>query len=233
MAHPLVGARRTARRPAAPATAARLQPRRPTQPGHRQRAAGRPDPTALARHRPRRLPHVRRQAPHRGHRHETTPRERPGRGDLPTLRPPRTTRRSWRRSATRAAKPTTPARQQVEYEAREREYKEQLRRAAEQQKAEREPRRPACANCGTRYTDARWRAIEPAGSDAPRETHPHLCDDCRQRATHRRTPSPANRARAPGARLAHARAEDRRHLDLTLPPVTRPDPAWTVMRTSC
>ncbi|MEU5637269.1 hypothetical protein ACH47C_38105 [Streptomyces rishiriensis] len=147
--------------------------------------------------------------------------------------PPRTTRRSWRRSATRAAKPTTPARQQVEYEAREREYKEQLRRAAEQQKAEREPRRPACANCGTRYTDARWRAIEPAGSDAPRETHPHLCDDCKQRATHRRTPSPANRARAPGARLAHARAEDRRHLDLTLPPVTRPDPAWTVMRTSC
>ncbi|MER7743512.1 hypothetical protein ABTX34_35340 [Streptomyces sp. NPDC096538] len=26
------------------------------------------------------------------------------------------------------------------------------------------------------------KAIEPAGWDAPRETHPHLCDDCKQRA---------------------------------------------------
>lgn len=74
------------------------------------------------------------------------------------------------------------ARQQAECEARERAYKEQLRRAAEQQKAEREARRPVCATCGTRFTDARWKAIEPAGWDAPRETHPHLCDDCKQRA---------------------------------------------------
>jgi hypothetical protein len=74
------------------------------------------------------------------------------------------------------------ARQQAEYAAREREYKEQLRRAAEQKRAEREARRPVCAVCGTRFTDARWKAIEPAGWDAPRETHPHLCDDCKQRA---------------------------------------------------
>lgn len=38
------------------------------------------------------------------------------------------------------------------------------------------------AACGTRFTDERWKAIEPAGWDAPRETHPHLCDDCKQRA---------------------------------------------------
>ncbi|GHE98394.1 hypothetical protein GCM10017776_14240 [Streptomyces griseoluteus] len=50
------------------------------------------------------------------------------------------------------------ARQQAEYAARAREYKEQLRCAAE-----REARRPVCAGCGTRFTDARWRAIEPAG----------------------------------------------------------------------
>ncbi|MFJ9968889.1 hypothetical protein [Streptomyces avermitilis] len=74
------------------------------------------------------------------------------------------------------------ARQQAEYEAREREYKEQLRRAAAQQRAEREARRPACAGCGTRFTDERWKAIESAGWDAPRETHSHLCDDCKQRA---------------------------------------------------
>jgi hypothetical protein len=74
------------------------------------------------------------------------------------------------------------ARQRAEYEAREREYKEQLRRVAQERKAEREARRPACASCGAHYTDERWKAIEPAGWDAPRESHPHLCDDCKQRA---------------------------------------------------
>ncbi|MFH9605599.1 hypothetical protein ACH4MK_33505 [Streptomyces rochei] len=74
------------------------------------------------------------------------------------------------------------ARQQAEYAAREREYKEQLRPIAAQQRAEREARRPVCAGCGTRFTDERWKAIEPAGWGAPRETHPHLCDDCKQRA---------------------------------------------------
>lgn len=74
------------------------------------------------------------------------------------------------------------ARQQAEYEARERECKEQLCRAAVQQRAEREVRRPVCAGCGARFSDERWKAIEPAGWDVPRETHPHLCDDCMQRA---------------------------------------------------
>ncbi|MGW3498340.1 hypothetical protein [Streptomyces sp. NPDC001020] len=39
-----------------------------------------------------------------------------------------------------------------------------------------------CADCGTRFTDERWKAIEPAGWGTPRETHPHLCDGCKQRA---------------------------------------------------
>ncbi|GAA2326138.1 hypothetical protein [Streptomyces cuspidosporus] len=38
------------------------------------------------------------------------------------------------------------------------------------------------AGCGTRFTNERWKAIEPAGWDTPRDTHPHLCDDCKQRA---------------------------------------------------
>jgi hypothetical protein len=54
------------------------------------------------------------------------------------------------------------ARKQAEYAAREREHKEQLRRIAAQEKAEREDRRPVCADCGTRFTDERWKAIEPA-----------------------------------------------------------------------
>ncbi|MGW2248451.1 replication-relaxation family protein [Streptomyces hirsutus] len=68
------------------------------------------------------------------------------------------------------------------HDAREREYKEQLRRAAEQKRAEREARRPVCAGCGIRFTDERWKATEPAGWGALRETHPHLCDDCKQQA---------------------------------------------------
>ncbi|MFB6959893.1 hypothetical protein ACFCYB_23420 [Streptomyces sp. NPDC056309] len=70
------------------------------------------------------------------------------------------------------------AQQRAQYAARQREYKEQLRRIAAQQKAEREARRPVRADYSTRFTDGRWKAIEPAGWDAPREIHPYLCDDC-------------------------------------------------------
>lgn len=44
------------------------------------------------------------------------------------------------------------------------------------------PAVPCTPGCWARFTDERWKAIEPAGWDAPRETHPHLCDDCKQRA---------------------------------------------------
>jgi hypothetical protein len=56
-------------------------------------------------------------------------------------------------------------------------------RACGEKAAERETRRPLYARCGAKFIDERWRAIEPTGWDAPRETHPHLCDDCKQRAT--------------------------------------------------
>ncbi|MFF8036032.1 hypothetical protein [Streptomyces sp. NPDC016626] len=74
------------------------------------------------------------------------------------------------------------ARKQAEYAARQREHKEELRRIAAQHRAEREASRPVCADCGTHFTDERWKDIEPAGWGAPRDTHPHLCDDCKQRA---------------------------------------------------
>ncbi|MGZ3103639.1 hypothetical protein [Streptomyces sp. H72] len=64
----------------------------------------------------------------------------------------------------------------------QRAHKEELRRIAAQHRAEREARRPVCADRGTRFTDAGWKAIEPAGWDAPRETHPRLCEDCKQKA---------------------------------------------------
>ncbi|MFE3905693.1 replication-relaxation family protein [Streptomyces sp. NPDC059153] len=74
------------------------------------------------------------------------------------------------------------ARQRAEYEVREREYKEQLRRVAQERKAERESRRPVCAGCGARFTDERWEAAHATDWGAPKDTHPHLCDDCKQRA---------------------------------------------------
>ncbi len=166
MAHPLVGARRPPRRPAAPAAAARLQPDRPAQPQHRHRAAGRADPVALEGRRLRRLPHVRRQAAHRGHRHEAPPGARSGRSGLPGASAGRRTRPSSRRLATRAAKPTTPASRPSTPPANG-STREELRRTAAQHKAEREARRPVCASCGTRFTDARWKAIEPTGWGTP------------------------------------------------------------------
>ncbi|MFH8858295.1 hypothetical protein ACH4HW_34875, partial [Streptomyces rochei] len=95
-------------------------------------------------------------------------------------------------------------RQQAEYAARQQEHVEQQRRIAAQQKAEREASRPVCAGCGTQFTDARWKAVEPTGWDAPRDTHPHLCDDCKQNAltadAHRASPARASsRASAKGA----------------------------------
>ncbi|MFD5099825.1 hypothetical protein [Streptomyces albidochromogenes] len=61
------------------------------------------------------------------------------------------------------------ARKQAECAARQRKHKEELRRIAAQHRAEREARRPVCADCGTRFTDERWKAIEPAGWGAPRD----------------------------------------------------------------
>ncbi|MET9294847.1 hypothetical protein [Streptomyces sp. NPDC003077] len=73
------------------------------------------------------------------------------------------------------------ARRRAEDEARQREHQEQLRRAAAQQRAEREVRRPVCTGCGTRFTDERWKAAE----SHPRQVgrwHPTLCGACEERA---------------------------------------------------
>ncbi|MFJ6811496.1 hypothetical protein ACIQRK_36815 [Streptomyces anulatus] len=77
--------------------------------------------------------------------------------------------------------------------ARETEYQTQLRKAAQEQAAkkaveaareaaQREARRPACAGCGSRFTDARWEAAEETDWGRPVDTHPTLCDTCKQHA---------------------------------------------------
>ncbi|WBO68864.1 hypothetical protein [Streptomyces camelliae] len=73
------------------------------------------------------------------------------------------------------------ARRQAQQEARHQQHEEKLRRAAEQQKAEGEARRPACADCGTKFTDERWKAAENYPKQVGR-WHPTLCDQCKERA---------------------------------------------------
>ncbi|MFJ3513118.1 replication-relaxation family protein [Streptomyces luteogriseus] len=71
---------------------------------------------------------------------------------------------------------------------REEEFQAQARRAAQEQAAkqaaEREARRPVCTGCGAKFTDERWEAAQGQAKDwgAPKDSHPHLCDDCKQRA---------------------------------------------------
>ncbi|MEV7518788.1 hypothetical protein ACIPPN_30775 [Streptomyces diastaticus] len=84
-------------------------------------------------------------------------------------------------------------------------YQEQVRRAAQaraaKQAAEREARRPVCADCGAKFTDARWDAIQPAASRRP----------LRLSATRIRTrPCPSRSPAAPGSPASAADVR-RRH----------------------
>lgn len=39
-----------------------------------------------------------------------------------------------------------------------------------------------CAGCGAKFTDERWRVAQATGWGRPKDTHPHLCDACKQGA---------------------------------------------------
>ncbi|MFG3042877.1 replication-relaxation family protein [Streptomyces sp. NPDC048330] len=85
-----------------------------------------------------------------------------------------------------------PRREQADARAREaavraqEEYKEQVRRAAREQDArkaaEREARRPVCADCGAKFTDERWEQSKATDWGTATDSHPRLCDDCKQQA---------------------------------------------------
>ncbi|WP_329529624.1 helix-turn-helix domain-containing protein [Streptomyces sp. NBC_01462] len=61
-----------------------------------------------------------------------------------------------------------------------------LRRAARQEEerreeregAAREARRPVCRDCGQKFTDDRWAAVDSVNWKRSRESHPHLCEHC-------------------------------------------------------
>jgi hypothetical protein len=60
--------------------------------------------------------------------------------------------------------------------------REEQRRRVEEEAAEREARRPVCADCGQKFSDDRWTAVDVRDWGRSRESHPHLCDDCQSRA---------------------------------------------------
>ncbi|ATZ22027.1 hypothetical protein SLAV_38905 [Streptomyces lavendulae subsp. lavendulae] len=57
------------------------------------------------------------------------------------------------------------------------EYQEQLRRAAEQKRAEHEAGRPVCAGCGTKFDNDRWENTRLSPEPGHR-WHPTLCEPC-------------------------------------------------------
>ncbi|MFI8504499.1 replication-relaxation family protein [Streptomyces sp. NPDC085524] len=85
------------------------------------------------------------------------------------------------------------AREAEEAKVRAAEYQAQVRRAAQEhdakkaaaavrEAAQREARRPACASCGTPFTDERWEAAEKTHWGELVDTHPQLCDGCKHQA---------------------------------------------------
>ncbi|MEU3901919.1 replication-relaxation family protein [Streptomyces sp. NPDC045251] len=84
-----------------------------------------------------------------------------------------------RREAADARAREETARAQAEYQAK-------VQRAAEEQAAtqaaEREARRPVCTGCGAKFTDERWRVAQATDWGTPKDSHPHLCDDCKHAA---------------------------------------------------
>ncbi|MGW2477892.1 hypothetical protein [Streptomyces sp. NPDC001665] len=70
----------------------------------------------------------------------------------------------------------------AQQQAREREAQERERQEAEQRAAEREAQRPACARCGSMFTDERWKAARATDWGTPADGHPTLCDRCKRRA---------------------------------------------------
>ncbi|WRZ96467.1 replication-relaxation family protein (plasmid) [Streptomyces sp. NBC_01007] len=61
--------------------------------------------------------------------------------------------------------------------------REEQRRREAREAAAQEARRPFCTDCGNKFSDDRWAAVVDVRDwSQPRESHPHLCEDCQDRA---------------------------------------------------
>ncbi|MGW7193889.1 hypothetical protein ACWGIP_32870, partial [Streptomyces sp. NPDC054838] len=101
------------------------------------------------------------------------------------------------------------------------EYQEQLRRAAEQKKAERDAARPACASCGTKFDNDRWENTQLSPGAEP----PVAPDAVRAVRGQDRRGRRLGRTRPPGAGGRRDRREGPR-LALPLPPRASPLTPW-------
>uniref|UniRef100_UPI002F906EB1 replication-relaxation family protein n=1 Tax=Streptomyces sp. NBC_01553 TaxID=2975877 RepID=UPI002F906EB1 len=65
------------------------------------------------------------------------------------------------------------------YVARSRQAaREEQRRREEEEAERRESWRPVCEDCGQKFTDDRWKAVEYTRDWSRRQSHPHLCEHC-------------------------------------------------------
>jgi hypothetical protein len=78
------------------------------------------------------------------------------------------------------------ARYREEIPRAQEEHRAKVVRAAQEQAAkqaaEREARRPVCADRGAKFTDERWKAAQATDWGTPKDSHPHLCDGCKYQA---------------------------------------------------
>ncbi|MFJ7098540.1 hypothetical protein ACIQWL_51885 [Streptomyces mirabilis] len=65
-------------------------------------------------------------------------------------------------------------RRDADFARRRQATRENQQRREAQEAAEREARRPVCADCGNRFSDDRWTAVDLRDWGQPRESHPHL-----------------------------------------------------------
>ncbi|WP_208298754.1 MobF family relaxase [Streptomyces liangshanensis] len=178
------------RRRVAPAGPAGVQPHRRAQPRPHGPAPDGADPASVAGAPGGGLPRLRREDPDHRDRSEGPARARPGGSGVPPFRPREQAAPAGgdRQPPPRGRRCPRPEGEQGPAE----EYRAKTRRADQEQAAkkaaEREARRPVCADCGARFTDERWEAVEVMDWGTPKDIRPHLCDDCKQKAL---TVSPA------------------------------------------
>ncbi|WP_053125584.1 hypothetical protein [Streptomyces ambofaciens] len=86
------------------------------------------------------------------------------------------------------------------YLARRQAAREEQRRREEREAAQREARRPVCRDCGQKFTDDRWEAVGSNPGWGNRQSHPHLCENCQDRAVAAQAQAEADE-RAPYRRL--------------------------------
>lgn len=98
--------------------------------------------------------------------------------------------------------------------------REEQRRHEVQEAVAREARRPVCTECGWKFTDERWAAVDVRDWSQSREPHPQLCEDCQSRAI------AAQRQAEAAERERQEQEEHRRRGQVDEPGIQKPGGGW-------